>query len=359
MHAKTPIFIQGVGCISPQRSFDNSEFLPEITSYHNNTLGCIPPDFKQYIHPVALRRMSRVMRLGLSAAKICTNEAQLEMPDAIITASGYGCIDDTNKFLVEILENGEKQLTPTFFMGSTYNAISGGIALAMKCNNYNTTYVHRGLAFETALQDALMQLEDAPAKRILIGGFDEINQEQATISQFTGLQKRQLIHNLDLFESDGQGTLQGEGANFFALGTAETENSYCRVAGLKTLYAPQNSEDVKAAIKNLLHENNIAQQDIDVVVNGIGGDQLKDQFFADVINDFFSEKMEVRFKHLIGDYCTAGAFGLWLGAKILKHQQIPDAVIASKVVVNKSIKNLLVLNHFWGKNVSIFHLQEK
>src|SRR5690606_37555509 len=159
-------------------TFDNSEFLPEISEYNDNVLSFVLPEFKDYIHPLKLRRMSRILRVGLCAAKIAVKDADLAIPDAIITASGYGCITDTSKFLHEILHNDEKQLTPTFFMQSTYNAVAGTIAMELKCNNYNTTYVHRGFAFESALQDTIMQLADFPEKRILIGAFDETNPEQ-------------------------------------------------------------------------------------------------------------------------------------------------------------------------------------
>lgn len=349
-------YIQGLGNISPQKTFDNSEFLPEISEYNDNVLSFVLPEFKDYIHPLKLRRMSRILRVGLCAAKIAVKDADLAIPDAIITASGYGCITDTSKFLHEILQNDEKQLTPTFFMQSTYNAVAGTIAMELKCNNYNTTYVHRGFAFESALQDTLMQLVDTPEKRILVGAFDETNSEQFSISQRTGNHKRKHINNLQLFEADEQGTLQGEGASFFVLGTEKIANTYCRFRGLKTLYNPQNSEPILAAINALLQENNLNADDIDVVINGIGGDLRRDSMHKEAVNTLFGDKPQTVFKHLSGDYSTASSFGLWLGAKILHHQHIPEIVKINTIAAQKPIRHVLLLNHFWAKNCSVMLL---
>lgn len=357
MSEKVSYYIQGIGNISPQKTFDNTEFLSEISSYEQNMLMCVTPEFKNYIHPVQLRRMSRMFKIGLIAAKICAQDAGLQMPDAIITASGYGCIGDTSRFLLEVIENGEKQLTPTLFMQSTYNSISGGIAMAMKCNNYNTTYVHRGFAFETGLEDAMMQIQDTPSKRILLGGFDETNDGQFQISVRTGLYKKPFINSLSLFQSDGKGTFQGEGAAFFTLGGQKTDNTYAQIAGLKMIYAPKDKTDLLKAIETTLHDAGLEASDIDIAINGIGGDDEKDRLNNEVMETLFAQTQQVVFKHLCGDYCTASSFGMWLGAKMLRHQTIPEIVKANHLHTGNIIKNVLLLNHFRGKNYGIILLK--
>jgi len=356
MSRKVSYYIQGMGNISPQRTFDNSEFLPEISEYHENVLNCVVPEFKNYIHPIQLRRMSRIFKMGLSAAKICAQDAKLEMPDGIITASGYGCIGDTSKFLLEVIENGEKQLTPTLFMQSTYNSISGGIAMAMKCNNYNTTYVHRGFAFETALQDAMMQIEDAPSKRILVGGFDETNEGQFAICIRTGFHRRDFINSLSLFQTQGRGTLQGEGAAFFTVGGEKTGNTYCRISGIQMIYAPKDQSEIIHGIHQVIRDADISINDIDVVINGIGGDTIHDRLSNQVMAAAFSGTQQAVFKHLSGDYCTSSSFGLWLGAQMVRYQSIPEIIKVNHVPTSASIRNVLMLNHFRGKNYGIILL---
>lgn len=358
MSEKVSYYIQGMGNISPQRTFDNGEFLPEIREYRENVLTAVTPEFKNYINPVALRRMSRMFKIGLSAAKICAQDANLTMPDGIITASGYGCIGDTSRFLIEVIDNGEKQLTPTLFMQSTYNSISGGIAMAMKCNNYNTTYVHRGFAFETALQDAMMQIADAPAKRMLVGGFDETNDGQYDISVRTGFVRKNHVDSLSLFQTDEIGTLQGEGAAFFVLGGEKTDNSYAKIIGLTMVYAPKDKAALINAINELLAESGLTAQDVDIAINGIGGDSIHDQRSNQVMQSLFPATQQVVFKHLSGDYCTAASFGLWLGAQMLRYQRIPEITKVNNVHQGAPIRHILLLNHFRGKNYGIILLSK-
>ena len=49
-----------------KKHYDNSEFLPGLIAYHNNVLSCVVPDFKEYINPIQLRRLSRMLRIGLN-----------------------------------------------------------------------------------------------------------------------------------------------------------------------------------------------------------------------------------------------------------------------------------------------------
>lgn len=351
------IYIQGLGNISPQQTFYNNDFLTDISEYQDNVLTVVAPDFKKYIPVPQLRRMSRMFKIGLSAAKICATDAALDMPDAIITASGYGCIGDTSKFLLEIIENKEKQLTPTFFMQSTYNSISGGIAMSMKCNNYNTTYVHRGFAFETALQDAMLQIQDQPAKRILLGGFDETNDGQFIISMRTGHHRKEKVSNLSLFGTKGRGTLQGEGASFFTLSGQNSGKTYARLAGIKMVYAPHSASELMEALKELLNDGSTGLEDIDIVINGIGGDTKLDEINNEMMSILFENTQQVVFKHLSGDYCTASSFGMWLGVKILNHQMVPEVVKVNHIAPKRPIKNVVQVNHYRGKNYGLLWLK--
>ena len=100
--------------------------------------------------------MSKIIKRGIASALIALKDANVENPGAIITGTGWGCWADTEKFLLTMIEQGEEQLTPTAFMQSTHNTVSGQIAISIKCHNYNSTYAHRGVSFERSLQDGMM-----------------------------------------------------------------------------------------------------------------------------------------------------------------------------------------------------------
>src|SRR3989337_94938 len=229
MGEMTRHFINGIGIISPQKTFEPNIFLTEITEYNKNVLTCVTPDFKTYINPIQMRRLSRMLRIGLSAAMICLRDANVKMPHGIITATGYGFLDETAKFLNELLQQQEAQLTPTYFMQGTSNALAGLVALTIKCMGYNNTYVSKGFALENALMDALMQVEDDPSSNLLVGSYDEAAEVQYKANQRVKQFKTEYINNLSLFETKTIGSIQGEGSAFFLISGKQSESSWCEL----------------------------------------------------------------------------------------------------------------------------------
>ncbi len=236
-------------------------------------LTCILPDFKEYMNPFQTRRLSRMLKTGLAAATICLRSSGVKMPDAVITATGYGFEDSRAKFLEEILTQAEQQLTPNYFIQSTHNALAGLVALTIGCTGYNNTYAGRGSAFESALLDAMMLLQEQEAQNALVGSFDEISPVLYRQYAKSGYCKEGRISSLRLFEDKSPGTIQGEGVAFFMLSSAPQENTLCRLRGMKTIYKPESYGDVATALESFLQENGLDPRDVDVFINGASGEQ--------------------------------------------------------------------------------------
>ena len=353
----TNYYINGIGILSPQKTFDNKEFLAEIIAYHENVLTCIAPDFKAYINPIQLRRLSRMLRVGLTAAMICTKDCGDVKPDGIITGTGYGFLTDTARFVSEMLGQEEKHLTPTFFMQGTYNALSGLVALTLKCNGYNNTYVNKGFSFETSLHDAIMQLNENSAINLLVGAYDEAGEVQYKVNSRVKHYKSEHINSLELFQHPTRGSIQGEGAAFFAVGKERMEGSWAALKAVKMIYKPGSVQLLSAELNNFLAKNSLSLSDIDLFLSGLSGDVENDKLLSALTTSMFQEIPEIRFKHLCGEYCTASAFGLWLAASILKRQKVPPEVIFNRVTIASPIKTALLVNQYMGKNYSFILLQ--
>ncbi|MDR0763452.1 MAG: beta-ketoacyl synthase chain length factor [Bacteroidales bacterium] len=94
-------------------------------------------------------------------------------PDAIITATALGFIEDGEKFLRAIFEQQEQLLNPTPFIQSTFNTVGAQIALLTNNHCYNMTYCQREESFLHALLDAEIRISQHGARQILAGVFDE------------------------------------------------------------------------------------------------------------------------------------------------------------------------------------------
>ena len=160
------------------------------------------PDYKFLIPNVTLRRrMSRMVRMGVATGLQCLEDATAPV-DAILTATGLGCLADTEKFMNTILDHNEELLTPTAFIQSTFNTIGAQIALLTGNHSYNTTYVHRAFSLESALLDAALLVQEEEAQFVLVGAVDEMTPTLQTI-----------LGRLGFWEKNKP----GEGAAFFLL----------------------------------------------------------------------------------------------------------------------------------------------
>lgn len=346
------MFINAIGSVSPQATFNNEKFLDTVVPHAGTRLYCIEPEYKTLINPRKLRRMSRTIRMGMYAAKVCLAEAKVEMPDAILVGTGLGCMEDTQRFLDAIQENEEGLIAPTQFIQSTHNTVSSAIALMLKCYNYNFTYVHRGFSFESAVLDALLTAEELGTANVLVGGIDELTEMYLEVTEKIGMWRKDKEIDADFVKMEQQANLPGEGAAFFMLGTEKTEETYAELVDLKMLYKADN-EEVESEINAFLKEHHLTIEDIDVVCLGMNGSQKKDEIYHDLQQTIFKNSNLTYFKHLSGEYKTATSFALWTVAQLLKKQEIP-AVLKYRPFEISTIKNVLIYNKYAEANHSIF-----
>lgn len=128
---------------------------------------------REFISPGEARRMGKLMKAATITSLKALQEAGIDSPDAIITATAYGMLETSEKFLIDMLENGEETLSPTLFMQSTHNTLSSAIAIRTKCHGYNMTYTQRSDSLQWALRDARRLIEAGKAKTVLVGYHDE------------------------------------------------------------------------------------------------------------------------------------------------------------------------------------------
>ncbi len=350
------VFINGIGSITAQKTFDNTLFLSEIISYENDVLPVIDPDYKNFIPPAAARRMAKGIKMGVVASKIALDEAGLDMVDAIVTGTGLGCTLDSEKFVSALIDNQEAYLTPTSFIQSTHNTVGGQIALGLGCQGYNFTYVHGSISFESALLDAKLQLENNEASTILIGGVDETGDHTIKIHKLIGHIKKERVKSSALLASKTTGAIFGEGANFFVLSNQKNTDSYAEVQALKT-FNTLPLELLEAAASEFLKEENLEIKDVDVLVLGNNGDVSFDMYYDTLVQGAFKNTQQVYYKHLCGEFYTASSFGFWLGCKILKEQSVPEAVLLNEKQV-ANLGTILLYNQYRGENHSFTLLRK-
>ena len=154
---------------SPSTQHPSPEIVADVTIDSMEQLA----DYKEYISPKEGRRMGKLMKAATLTSLMALREANIECPDAIITATANGMLETSEKFLVDMVDNGEETLSPTLFMQSTHNTIGSAIAIRTKCHGYNITYTQGKDSMKWALRDAERLIRMGKAKTVLVGCHDE------------------------------------------------------------------------------------------------------------------------------------------------------------------------------------------
>ncbi len=330
------VFINGIGSISGQL-FDTRHSLQEFESHDTNRITCKEPDYKDLVPPMQLRRMSRVVRMGVASAKAALKDAGIEKPTIITMGTSYGCLADTEVFLSKLLTQDETMLTPTSFIQSTHNTVSGQIALMIGCHGHNFTYVHRGHSFETSLQESIMWLNEQEDINVLIGGVDEMTMHSFEIMSRFGTFKKE--H--DAFDIPSEGTIAGEGANMFVVSNQQNDHTYAEVLDVCMCM----TEDVSTQLDHILSKNNLNASDINVCFVGVNGDNRYDEEIFNNVSSL-SNATFAGFKKWCGEYPTSGAFALTLASTMLYTNHLPEQFILSNSKQPTDFNYVLIYNHY-------------
>lgn len=343
-----------MGVISPQQSWNDETLLIQAFDYRGTRLSAVEPEYEQWIDPRQLRRMSRIIRMGITAGLMALRDAKVNIPDGIITGTAYGCLEDTGVFLNKMVTNQEDGLNPTPFIQSTHNTIGSHIAMLLQCQDYNQTYAHSAFSFESALIDAMMHLEESPGRRFLVGGLDETTSVSKSILERFGIFRKKLASSLNIFSQQRKGTLNGEGAAFFVVTGNQDDSSMACIEGVKTFYRA-DPQRIRDGIQIMVREAGLRPSDIDLVLLGKNGDKVHDTHLDLLTKSIFPKSSVGHFKHLSGEYPCASAFALWLGARILAERHIPEVVLFRQV--SRPLKHVLIFNSWFETHYSAILLR--
>jgi len=317
-------YINGIGCVSAQDTSNTELSFDQYEELDQGVVSVFKPNYKTYIKPAMIRRMSNGVKMGVVASAIALKDATVDLPDAIITGSGMGCLKDSEKFLENIINNKEQYLTPTSFIQSTHNTVGAQIALGLGCKSYNVTYVHSATSFESSLIDAMLMIDEGD-ETILVGGVDEIGPHTTEHHMLVG-------------------------AQFIVLNNKKTDDSYAQLIDV-AIYDELSKEDIELKLQRFLEDNKMKASDINVVIMGNNGDVDYDEHYDTFQEKDFQNTQQLYYKHFSGEYNTASAFGLWIACKLFKSQNIPEVLKLNDKGVS-SIKHILLYNQYQGKSHS-------
>ncbi len=161
-------------------------------------------EIRDYVKPLEARRMGKIMKSSLLSSLKALRKAGVEQPDAIITGTALGCLENSEQLLCQMTEEGEVMLKPTYFMQSTHNTIGSNIAIRLGCHGYNITYTQDEASLKWALRDAELLLRGGKCKTVLVGCHDETTPMYRELLHRMGEQEQSVIKSTSIVLTCGE-----------------------------------------------------------------------------------------------------------------------------------------------------------
>lgn len=321
-------YIHAASTISHNNTFSNKGFSENISSLNEGSV-VIQPNYKEYIEPGILRRMSQIIRMSTCCAIDCIKQSAIDEPEAIIVGTGLGCLNDTEKFLMDFVSHEEHLISPTPFIQSTHNTIAGQLSLVLKNHSYNMTHTQNTLSFEYALQDGLLCIDEGK-EFILVGATDEhVN----TLNE--------LAYKLNF-----KNVVLTSGASFFVLSKKKRKNNNVKITASTACGMISSSKEV---IESFFLENHIQLNTIDLILYSCVNNHNENNF-----DNLFKDNLLCNYSKYCGIYFTNSAFGLHLGIDILNRKKVKFDFMEEELT---NVKSVLVCNNLSSKNIGLTLLE--
>lgn len=355
---KKAVYINEMGCVASQETTAETLLESPVDYSNHRLIYALDPEYKEYIPAGAIRRLGKGIKMSLvAAARALEKSPSKQTLDGIIVGTGLGCINDSEKFVSNLIKNDEQYLTPTPFIQSTHNTVGGQIALSLGCKAYNFTYVNAAVSFQSALLDAWAQISFEDKAAFLVGGVDEIGTYSHQFSEIIGAQKPESDLPTNILENRTKGAVGGEGAAFFVLESKKNEHTLAKIADISMTNTLSKNE-LFPFMEEFLQRNNLRFDEVDVLLLGNNGDSQFDGIY-DEAEAMFNHSVHAYYKHLFGEFFTSPAIAFWLGARILSEGAIPSVLLKKKEIPqNKKWKNILIFTQYRGKDFSLMLLED-
>lgn len=291
MKLSTPIYLNSAAQLSIQEPLSDAWMHYPRQYEAGDYATAINPDFKKWIPVVEARRLGVILRRAIAVSEVALSEAAVQNPDAIITATGLGCMKNTELFLSDMTYNGESLLKPTQFMQSTHNTIGSLVAIRRRCHGYNVTYANADVSFESALYDALLQLNAGDIHSALVGAYDEMTPDYYRMLVKAG------------YYAPSMTVPSGETAVAMVLTDRHSADSLARIEAVELCY--NKTPDYIQSLKP------------DLIVAGFNGITENDHKYRVFIDRYFPGIDVKGYKDIFGESPTASAYGVYMAAKML------------------------------------------
>jgi 3-oxoacyl-[acyl-carrier-protein] synthase II len=213
--------VQGKSGIRRITHFDSSAFATQIAG---EVEGFNPED---YIEPKEIKKMDRFIHLGIAAATMAMDDAQLKVDEAnaarvgVYVGAGMGGLTTIEHYHKVLLERGPRRITPFFIPMLIINLAAGQISIRFRAKGPNVAPATACATGSHAIGDAFKVIQRGDADAMIAGGTESVITTMG-IGGFNAMKALSTRNDEPEkasrpFDKDRDGFVMGEGAGILVL----------------------------------------------------------------------------------------------------------------------------------------------
>ena len=284
---------------------------------------------KEFIAPMKLRRMNRLSRFGVAAARMAIADRGGELPTASGVAMGtaFGPVQTSVDYMQQYVEKGAALAPPQLFAESVANAPGSHVGIEFDLRGFNITVTQRESAALTALMYASMQIAKGVVPAAIVGGVDDVSEILFGVLDRVGA----LGEESRPFDRSRNGMILGEGGAALILEGAKDTPGCAYVSGFGMARDPTASisnwgerEDIVAsAMQAAIEDAGLSLHNIDAIYASANSTIAADRLEYRAIQSLFREVPPVvATKGYFGEYAAGGALQLLAAILALRDQKL-------------------------------------
>ena len=333
--------VKGESAVTQASSFDTGDLSSHLCAEIDGF------EAKEIIPGRAIRKMDRLSRIAVAAAKLAMEDAGLVIDDdnkdrvGISLGVAYGSVDVSVQFATTLFTEGPSVVNPILVPNTVMNAPAGHASIVLGFRGINVTANHKESSGEAAVAFAASQIKKGRADVMFAGGADvmgrliyEILANFRALSPMDG--NDEAARPFDLRRN---GAVAGEGAGVICLESEESARKrgariYGRIAGFGMSAAPAPLNDWPTstqgpvmALTRALKSAGIAPKDVSYISASANGHPALDDLEARAIAEVFGEGQNCpavsSVKGALGESASSGGVRAALAALTLARGTAP------------------------------------
>jgi 3-oxoacyl-[acyl-carrier-protein] synthase II len=172
-----PVAITGVGAIGTPFSGGSPALGASLANPLRSAGGLADGTLVGAMDGVDARRLSRVCRLAVAAARLAVTDAGGESaaPLGVVVGTELGDLCSTREFADGYLARGQAGLSALLFPNTVMNTMAAAISIALQARGLSLTVNAPSIPGELAVARAAASIAAGRAERLLAGGVDELD----------------------------------------------------------------------------------------------------------------------------------------------------------------------------------------